>query len=661
MKKSLFFFLSLVLCFNTLTAQNLPSCYARLDADTLRIGNACIERAFAWNGGALRTLWVKDLSIGRTLVSTQEAPDFQLIKASPENARMELMEVPEGKWTPAALIVRISYGLGQVQVRREYRICENVPAIACDTYLKGVWDGEGEKLPVLDQVYFLSKHWHYKSVEYKDLTDHHNNLVEVHSFLSYRARNWDGNLLLARDEWTGDGFFFLKEGPCSDMQLGGKNGDFRIKYGRCQVTGIGFSPEDLLPDEWTRLYGCVLGVSGRDELSEALALRAYQKSLRRQLDMVMMNTWGDRSQDGRVSEAFCLQELDKAARLGITVFQIDDGWQVGKSPASVVKGGSFDDIWKKSGYWDVDPVKFPHGLIPIVEKAKKLGIELGLWFNPSVQDDLADWERDAAVLTSLWKQHGIRIFKIDGLILPSKTAERNLRKMLDRVREETKDEVIFNLDVTNGRRIGYNWFSEYGNIFLENRYSDWGNYYPYKTLRNLWQLARYVAPERFQIEFLNPWRNADKYPAGDPFAPAHYAFDYLAAISFAAQPLAWMEASNLPEEGFETGDLLRRWYALAADFHAGTILPIGEEPSGRSWTGFQSIISPKQGYLLVFREDTSDASTSLKTWLPEGCQVRCKSLMGNGKNFKAKVGANGLLPVKLPTVRSYALYEYTIN
>ena len=37
---------------------------------------------------------------------------------------------------------------------------------------------------------------------------------------------------------------------------------------------------------------------------------------------------------------------------------------------------------------------------------------------------------------------------------------------------------------------------EYGNIFLENRYTDWGNYFPYRTLRNLWQLSRYVPAER---------------------------------------------------------------------------------------------------------------------------------------------------------------------
>ena len=638
------------------------TCYAVLEGDTLRIGNSRIERVFAWNGGAVRTLWLTDKAAGRTMRSTHEIPDFVLAKEAPENAALEFIEVPEGRWTPAFHVARITYNIGKVQVQRDYRLYEDVPAIACDTYVKGVWDISLEDRPILDQICLKGRNWRCTAVEFHDVTDHHNTLLEEHRFISYHhSKIWNGNLLLARDAVSGDGLFMLKEAPCSDMQVGFREGDFRTKNGRFQAIGIGFDPEDILADEWTRLYGCVMGVTGDDELSEALALRAYQKTARRQEDMVMMNTWGDRSQDGRVSESFCLQELDKAARLGITIYQIDDGWQVGKSPASVVKGGSFDDIWARAGYWDVDPVKFPNGLAPIVEKARGLGIEIGLWFNPSVQDDLADWEKDAAVLIGLWKQYGIRIFKIDGLILPSKTAERNLRKLLDSVREATGDDVVFNMDVTNGRRIGYNWFTEYGNIFLENRYSDWGNYYPYKTLRNLWTLSRYVAPERFQIEFLNPWRNPDKYPSGDIFAPSNYSFDYIAAVSFAAQPLAWMEASNLPEEAFSEGDVLREWMKLAPSLHAGTILPIGTEPSGRSWTGFQSITDAKHGYLIVYREATPDAKALVKTWLPAGSRVRMKAVLGAGKSFCAKVDANGCLPVKLRNPNSYALYEYTLS
>ena len=659
--KRFLIFVCIILAITTRIASAQDS-YARLESDTLRIGNSRIERVFAWNGGALRTISLKDVQAGRTMRSTHELPDFIFAGEAPENASLEWLEVPESRWTPACHVARVSYSIGSVLVRRDYRIYDGVPAIACDTYIKGVWDVTLEENTVLDQICLKGRNWHCTVVEFHDVTDHHNTLLEEHEFVSYHhSKTWNGNLLLARDAVTGNGLFMLKEAPCSDMQVGTRTGDFISKNGRFQAIGLGFDPQDILPDEWTRLYGCVMGVTGEDELSEAIALRSYQKTARRQEDMVMMNTWGDRSQDGRVSEAFCLQELDKAARLGITVYQIDDGWQVGKSPASVVEGGSFDNIWARAGYWDVDPVKFPNGLTPIVEKAHSLGIEMGLWFNPSVQDDLADWEKDAAVLTGLWHKYGIRIFKIDGLILPSKTAERNLRKLLDRVREGTGDEVVFNMDVTNGRRIGYNWFTEYGNIFLENRYSDWGNYYPYKTLRNLWQLSRYVAPERFQIEFLNPWRNPDKYPYKDPFAPSNYSFDYIASTSFAAQPLAWMEASNLPEEGFEAGELLKDWLKIAPDFHSGTILPIGEEPSGRSWTGFQSVTDPEHGYLIIYRENTPSAKAELKTWLPAGVRVTLKPVLGSGRQYRTRVKVAGGLSVKLPSANSFAVYRYTVN
>ena len=57
------------------------------------------------------------------------------------------------------------------------------------------------------------------------------------------------------------------------------------------------------------------------------------------------------------------------------------------------------------------------------------------------------------------------VFKIDGLQIPTKTAEQNLRRLFDTVLEQTNYEVIFNLDATAGRRGGYHYMNEYGNIF----------------------------------------------------------------------------------------------------------------------------------------------------------------------------------------------------
>lgn len=202
-------------------------------------------------------------------------------------------------------------------------------------------------------------------------------------------------------------------------------------------------------------------------------------------------------------------------------------------------------------------------------------------------------------------------------------------------------------------------FNEYGNIFLENRYTDWGNYYPYWTLRNLWQLSPYLPAERLQIEFLNNWRNTTCYE-GDPFAPASYGFDYVFATSMAGQPLAWMEASNLPEEAYEIAPLVRDYVKMAPDFHEGMILPVGNEPSGRSWTGFQSVTGDRKGYIIVYREDNPKTKASLRTWIPEGSSVSFKSVLGKGADFRTVAGADGAVEFTLEAPKSFAVYSYEI-
>ena len=240
-------------------------------------------------------------------------------------------------------------------------------------------------------------------------------------------------------------------------------------------------------------------------------------------------------------------------------------------------------------------------------------------------------------------------------------AEIDMRRLYNKVMQHSGGEVVFHLDATAGRRAGYHYFNEYGNIFLENRYTDWGNYYPYWTLRNLWTLSKYVPAEKLQIEFLNKWRNVSKYPSQDRFAPSNYGFDYLFAITMAAQPLAWMEASNLPEEAYSISSLIESYKEISADFHAGIILPVGEEPSGMSWTGFQSLTSESEGYMLVFREDNDRESCRVRTWFPEGAKVSFKPIAGLGGRFTAKVDAGSVVCFSLPSENSFALYKYILK
>lgn len=661
--------------------------YARFQGDTLKIGNSMIERVFLWNAGNLKTLRIVNKQNGHILHAMGKDPDILIVKGNASEGTLERKDIPADGIHPSYHQVIVSYRIGRLWIRRCFNIYANTPAILCNTYLKGTLspfeqeektsgadrkniefasDVQGSvKVPVLEGFSLNGFHWKSRAVEFYDYTDWNDNLVIERDFIPFRENFYRGNLLFCNNLLSSDGFFILKEAPCSSTQLEYPGYDFKVEFSSFKVAGLGVRPSDITPDRWTRAYGVVLGIYTGKEREGLMALRCYQKMARYQKreedEMIMLNTWGDRSQDSKITESFCLSELDKANRLGITVFQLDDGWQIGKSPNSKVAKGSFKDIWKNQDYWKPDPVKFPNGLHPLVKKAKKMGIRIGLWFNPSIQNDFADWQRDADAILSLWKEYGITIFKIDGLQIPNKRAEENLRHLFNKVVNESHREIIFNLDATAGRRGGYHMFNEYGNIFMENRYTDWGNYYPFRTLRNLWQLSKYVPAERIQVEFLNKWRNADKYPSDDVFAPSHYSFEYLFAITMSGQPLAWMEASNLPEEAFSIGSFIKKYQRLQPDFHRGVILPIGEEPSGRSWTGFQSVHERENGYLLIFREDNERKSGRIKTWLTPGSQYSLYPIAGNGEQREIWVDEEGYSSFTLPDKNEFTLYQYKLQ
>jgi hypothetical protein len=638
-------------------------CYAYLRNDTLLIGNSLLERTFLWNGGNLITHSLTDKTARYTHQTRTSTPDFQIADhdAVPTAATFAVRHVAENGLHPPCLEATVQCSLHGVDVQRTYRIYRHVAAIACHTRLKGRADAlRGAKTDLrLDRFSPGGRHWKIRAVEFYDATDRNNNLVFERNALSSHRESYRGNLLFAHDETTDHGCFFLKESPVPSAQPAYPGSDFTTDPG-CFALTAGIDANDLSENEWTSAYTAVLGLYTGREQQALVALRTYRKALRTFLphrdEMIMINTWGDRNRDAKINQSFILAELERAARLGITHFQIDDGWQTGKSPNSATAHGSFENIWDGDDYWTPDPVKFPDGLAPIIRKGKTLHLEICLWFNPSMRNDCADWRKDAQTLIHLYRRYGIRTFKIDGLDLASRRAEANIRKMFDTVLEATRYEAIFNLDATAGRRAGYHMFNEYGNIFLENRYTDFQNYYPYQTLRNLWQLARYVPAERLQIEFLNKWRNADAY-GDDPFAPSRYGFDYLFAVTMAGQPLAWLESTQLPEEAMTIGSLVEEYKKIRHDFHAGIILPIGNEPSGKSWTGFQSM-NGSRGYFLVFRENTPHPTGFVETWLPEGATLRCTPLLGYGRAFNARVGRKGVVKVELPDVNTFAMYAY---
>ena len=660
-------------------------CKVELKQDTLTIENSLIKRSWLWNNGNLITCKLEDKGNGQAWQLRNSQPDLSLPgeKKEGSDASIRAEEVPASLQYVHHLRATVEYKAGNLQVRKIFKVYPGCPAIACELYLKGQasqkWvktfdnpadlqniekltqNSQGGNVPVMEQLMLEGKHWQLEAVEFFDVTDRFNTLVRPVHALSYRDCLYRGNLLFAENTEKEAGFFMLKEAPTSNVQLYYPGGDYLVSEGTFRMVGLGVDSADIKTGGWTKAYSYVTGTYRSGEKQKRMALRNYQMRIRPFLEdrdeMVMLNTWGDRGQDTRVNEAFCLKELELAARLGVTHFQIDDGWQAGRS-ANSAYGGSFKNIWDNPDYWTPDPGRFPNGLAPIVKRGKELGIEVCLWFNPSIQHDYADWQKDADALIALYEKYGIRTFKIDGTFFDNKLAESRLRSLYDRVMEATGWKAVLNLDATAGRRGGYFFFNEYGNIFLENRYTDWGNYYPYWSLRNLWMLSRYVAPQSLQIEFLNKWRNKEKY-AGDKFAPSTYSFDYLFAITMAAQPLAWFEASNLPDEAFPTGEVVKKYKTVQHDFHTGYVFPVGDEPSGKSWCGFQSV-KDKKGYFLLFRESSKEEAFDMDTFFEPGEQVEFTPLLGTGKAFRSIAGKDGRIRFSLSEPNSYVLYSYRV-
>ena len=463
---------------------------------------------------------------------------------------------------------------------------------------------------------------------------------------------WDEGSAFVLDDYVhGRALMLVKDAPYPMSALHRTAQDLFIQRGECALL-VGSGLDGVSEAGALYGYGSTVGVGTRDEL-DRLYRAYYKRAWKRDGGArVMSNTWGDRSRDAAVCHDFMMKEIDRAAYLGVDIVQIDDGWQRGHTTNSALKKGG---VWE--GYYSADPrfwavneEKFPHGLKPLVDKARGYGIELGLWFSPDSTDDFARWRRDADTLLGLWRQEGVRHFKLDGVNIRSKRGEANYLRLLEAVTAESGGAISVNQDVTAQVRLGALYFKQYGNLFVENRYTDTCAYYPHATLKNVWTLSRLLPPGKLQFEALNPRRNTQLYAPGDEFAPDYYDMDYLFAAVMTASPLIWMEMSHLNEEDSRRLKAIIAVYrAHRDDFASGDIAPIGEEPDGQSLTGFK-IDCGGRGYLLLFRESTDRDAFAL----PEELVGARMSLLCS--NADIELNADG---VRLGKRRAYALIEWT--
>ena len=73
---------------------------------------------------------------------------------------------------------------------------------------------------------------------------------------------------------------------------------------------------------------------------------------------------------------------DKAAKLGVELFVMDDGWF-----------GKRNNDHAGLGDWYVNPQKFPQGLKPLIDHVNGLGMDFGLWVEPEMVNADSDLYR----------------------------------------------------------------------------------------------------------------------------------------------------------------------------------------------------------------------------------------------------------------------------
>ncbi len=156
-----------------------------------------------------------------------------------------------------------------------------------------------------------------------------------------------------------------------------------------RITG-GYNPFDfsypLAPGaslETPRFYGGYTG-GGQGEASRVLHRLQEQVILPQaphpKLRPVLYNSW--EATGFNVNEAGQIALADRAAKIGVERFVIDDGWF-----------GQRRNDHAGLGDWYVNPQKFPHGLKPIIDHVHSLGMDFGIWVEPEMVNPDSDLYR----------------------------------------------------------------------------------------------------------------------------------------------------------------------------------------------------------------------------------------------------------------------------
>ena len=654
--------------------------------DLLEIKNGLCARIIDLSGGYPSTVSLKN-GDGTEFAEKSEYPDFSFIGINMPNSvnktEYELGAI-EVKANEASIFdaehVRINITINEkiqnATFYRSYLIYVDIPAIAVENSIRsGVspniyWsyryrDGlnNSRNFPIeylessADTLRLSRETTPVKAVEFQGRTDYTNELVIEHKA---GIGSMNGNLLFCENNDCG--IFFIQEAPPSTERRDFEKHDFRLTEENMLFScGWGITPEELTPGKVFTGYRHVIGFYKKGE--EQTALKRYLKKRFPQNPdkdfSITVNPWGVGGFPSLVNEQFLMDEIKASAAIGATHYQVDDGWQTGRALQEL----SIFNRCVTPEFWTISKPHLPHGFKNLHDTAVSSGIELALWTAPSFNQEYRDWETMANIMFDFYRKYDIRMFKIDSVRIRTKLAEDNLHKLVKTLRERSNGKIIFNFDTTNGQRPGYFMFLEYGNIFLENRYVYGAGigYHPEDILDNLWAMSQYTRTQTLQIEIPSHEDvNHNFYAEKGKIQPDSYPPEYWAAIAMFANPLLWLAPSKISDELIST-------YRRIIDLHlkyrdrifAGEIMPVGDKPDGKAFTGFQSHdCNTDTGFLIIYRELDGPSQAEIELKFVTNKKVIFESLSDNSIQLSKHADSQSIF--ELPVPATFRLYEYRI-
>lgn len=182
------------------------------------------------------------------------------------------------------------------------------------------------------------------------------------------GRVWFGALA-----WSGNWRITVEQTPYRQVRVTGGMNSFDFAYR--------LNPSESLE---TPAFFAGFSADGFGGASRAFDRFTREKilpgGLSSRLRPVLYNSW--EATTFHVDEAGQKALAEKASKLGVELFVMDDGWF-----------GKRDDDHAGLGDWFVNPRKFPHGLKPLIDAVNRLNMDFGLWVEPEMVNADSDLYR----------------------------------------------------------------------------------------------------------------------------------------------------------------------------------------------------------------------------------------------------------------------------